>query len=164
MLRAPNAHSRLVDAGGKIQRIVSNYAKMSFHSGPTLLSWMKDKAADIHQAIVDADKASLKQFSGHGTALAQCYNHIIMPLANRRDKYTQVVWGIRDFESRFGRKPEGMWLPETAADDESLDVLAELGIKFTVLSPFQASRVSSLDGKEWIDVNGGQIEVPPCHT
>ena len=155
---APNAHARLVDDDGRIERIVSNYAKISFNFGPTLLSWMKEKAPDIHQAIVDAEKASREQFSGHGTALAQCYNHIIMPLASRRDKYTQVAWGIRDFEFRFGRKPEGMWLPETAADDESLDVLAELGIQFTILSPFQASRVGSLDGKEWQDVNGGLVD------
>jgi alpha-amylase/alpha-mannosidase (GH57 family) len=155
---APNAHARLVDGNGRIERIVNNYAKISFDFGPTLLSWMKDKAPDIHQAIVDADKASRAQFSGHGTALAQCYNHIIMPLASRRDKYTQAAWGIRDFEFRFGRKPEGMWLPETAADDESLDVLAELGIQFTILSPSQASRVCSLDGQVWQDVNGGQVD------
>jgi len=155
---APNAHARLVDGSGRIERIVNNYAKISFNFGPTLLSWMKEQAADIHQAIVDSDKAGRQQFSGHGTALAQCYNHIIMPLATRRDKFTQVAWGIRDFESRFGRKPEGMWLPETAADDESLDVLAEQGIKFTILSPFQASRVCSLDRQEWHDVNGGQVD------
>jgi alpha-amylase/alpha-mannosidase (GH57 family) len=155
---APNAHARLVDGAGRIERIVSNYAKMSFNFGPTLLSWMKERAPDIHQAIVEADKASRKQYSGHGTALAQCYNHLIMPLANRRDKYTQVVWGMGDFESRFGRKPEGMWLSETAVDDESLDVLAELGIKFTILSPFQARCVRPLDAQEWQDVNGGRVD------
>jgi len=155
---APNAHARLIDGAGRIERIVNNYAKISFNFGPTLLSWMKEKAPDIHQAIIEADKESRKHFSGHGTALAQCYNHLIMPLANRRDKYTQVDWGIGDFESRFGRKPEGMWLPETAADDESLDVLAELGIKFTILSPFQASRIRPLEGKEWQDANGGRVD------
>jgi alpha-amylase/alpha-mannosidase (GH57 family) len=155
---APNAHARLVDGAGRIERIVSNYARMSFNFGPTLLSWMKEKAPDIHNAIIDADKAGRQQFSGHGTALAQCYNHIIMPLANRRDKYTQAVWGIGDFEFRFGRQPEGMWLPETAVDDESLDVLAELGIKFTILSPFQASRVRPITGENWADVNGGRVD------
>jgi alpha-amylase/alpha-mannosidase (GH57 family) len=155
---APNAHARLLDGAGKIKRLVNNYAKISFNFGPTLLSWMKDKAPDIHQAILDADKASQKQFSGHGTALAQCYNHMIMPLANRRDKYTQALWGIRDFESRFGRKPEGMWLPETAADDESLDVLAELGIKFTILSPFQGKGIRELNKPDWEDVNGGKAD------
>ena len=155
---APNAYARVMDGNGLIERVVSNYTKISFDFGPTLLSWMKEKAPDIHEAVVRGDKASRERFSGHGAALAQCYNHIIMPLANRRDKYTQTVWGIRDFEFRFGRKPEGMWLPETAADDESLDVLAELGIKFTILSPFQASRVGSSDGKVWHDVNGGLVD------
>ena len=83
---------------------------------------------------------SQERFSGHGSAMAQAYNHMIMPLANRRDKDTQVLWGIRDFEHRFGRKPEGMWLPETAVDLETLEVLAEHGIKFTILAPHQASR------------------------
>ncbi len=124
---APNARARLLDGEGRIQRIVSNYSRMSFNFGPTLLSWLKEKMPDIHDAIVDADKKSRERFSGHGSALAQIYNHMIMPLANARDKRTQVLWGIRDFEFRFGRKPEGMWLAETAADNESLDVLAERG-------------------------------------
>jgi alpha-amylase/alpha-mannosidase (GH57 family) len=139
--------------------MANNYSKISFNFGPTLLSWMSEKAPDLLDAIVAADKKSREQFSGHGSALAQCYNHIIMPLANRRDKFTQVVWGIRDFESRFGRKPEGMWLPECAADNESLDVLAEHGIKFTILSPFQASRVRPLgETGDWQDVNGARVD------
>jgi alpha-amylase/alpha-mannosidase (GH57 family) len=156
---APNARARLLDGDGRIDRIVSNYSRMSFNFGPTLLSWMKDKQPEIHDAIVEADKKSRERFSGHGSAIAQAYNHMIMPLANARDKQTQVVWGIRDFEARFGRKPEGMWLPECAADNESLDVLARNGIKFTVLSPFQAARVRPLEGEnEWQDANGGKID------
>ena len=156
---APNAHARFVDGEGRIEQILSNYSRISFNFGPTLLSWMKEKAGDIYEAILEADKESRQRFSGHGSALAQCYNHLIMPLANRRDKATQALWGLRDFEARFGRPPEGMWLPETAADDESLDVLAELGIKFTVLSPFQASRMRPLDKNEdWLDVNGGKVD------
>ena len=100
--------ARLLDGDGRIDRIASNYSRISFNFGPTLLSRMKEKAPEIHEAIIRADQESLKRFSGHGSALAQGYNHIIMPLANRRDKFTQVAWGIRDFESRFGRKPEGM--------------------------------------------------------
>ena len=120
---------------------------------------MKDKQPEIHEAIIEADKKSRERFSGHGSALAQAYNHMIMPLANARDKHTQVIWGIRDFEARFGRKPEGMWLPECAADNESLDVLAQHGIKFTILSPFQAARVRPLEGEnEWQDANGGKID------
>ena len=157
---APNARARLVDGAGKIERIVSNYSRMSFNFGPTVLSWMKDKMPEIHAAIVDADKKSRERFSGHGSAMAQCYNHMILPLANARDKQTQVLWGRRDFEARFGRNPEGMWLAETAADNETLEVLAKNDIKFTVLSPFQASRVRPLvaDDGAWQDVNGARID------
>jgi len=156
---APNARSRLLNGDGRIDRIVSNYSRMSFNFGPTLLSWMHDKQPEIHDAIVDADKKSRERFSGHGSALAQAYNHMILPLANTRDKQTQVLWGIRDFEFRFGRKPEGMWLPETAADNETLDVLAQNGIKFTILSPYQASRVRPLDeSSDWHDANGAKID------
>ncbi|HEY3760573.1 MAG TPA: DUF3536 domain-containing protein [Verrucomicrobiae bacterium] len=155
---APNARARLLDGEGRIEKIVSNYSRMSFNFGPTLLSWMKEKQPEIHHAIVEADKKSRERFSGHGSAIAQAYNHMILPLANTRDKQTQVIWGIRDFESRFGRKPEGMWLPETAADNESLDVLAQHGIKFTILSPFQANRVRPLEGdSDWQDVNGAKV-------
>ena len=90
---APNAFARLLDGEGRIESIVSNYSKMSFNFGPTLLSWMKEKMPDLHQAMIAADKAGRQQFSGHGSALAQCYNHIIMPLANQRDKYTQAHLG-----------------------------------------------------------------------
>jgi alpha-amylase/alpha-mannosidase (GH57 family) len=156
---APNARARLLDGEGRIERIVSNYSRMSFNFGPTVLSWMKDYQPEIHQAIVEADKKSRERFSGHGSALAQNYNHMILPLANTRDKHTQVLWGIRDFEARFGRAPEGMWLAETAADDETLDVLAEHGIKFTILSPFQAARVRSLaENSEWQDANGAHVD------
>src|SRR5207248_487176 len=124
----------------------------------TLLAWMKDKAPDVHEAIVEADRLSQDHFSGHGSALAQVYNHTILPLANSRDKYTQVLWGIRDFEHRFGRTPEGMWLSETAADTETLDTLAQLGIQFTILSPFQASHTREIGKRHWRDVNGGKVD------
>lgn len=156
---APNATARLLDGGGKIAGIVNTYSRISFNFGPTLLAWMKRALPEIHEAIVEADRRSREKFSGHGSALAQVYNHMILPLANRRDKYTQVLWGIRDFEFRFGRKPEGMWLSETAADSETLDVLAELGIRFTILSPFQAKSVRERAAhKHWHDVNGGRID------
>jgi alpha-amylase/alpha-mannosidase (GH57 family) len=156
---APNSCARLLDGDGRIQGIVTNYSGISFNFGPTLLSWMKDNQPEIHNAIVEADKQSRERFSGHGAAIAQVYNHMILPLANTRDKQTQVIWGIRDFESRFGRKPEGMWLAETAADIETLDVLAQHGIKFTILSPYQASRTRPLaEEQEWQDVNGAHID------
>ncbi len=155
---ATNAVSRILDTEGKIIDIVNNYSKMSFNFGPTLLDWIKEKSPEVYGAILEADRESQKNFSGHGSALAQAYNHIIMPLANRSDKYTQVVWGIRNFEYHFERKPEGMWLPETAVDLETLDILAEHGIKFTILAPHQASRVRRISARAWRDVSGGRID------
>src|SRR4051812_39635206 len=155
---APNSSARMLDGEGRISRIVNNYAKISFNFGPTLLAWMKDKMPDIHDAIIESDRLSQHNFSGHGSALAQVYNHMILPLANARDKFTQVLWGLRDFEFRFGRRPEGMWLAKPAADIPTLETLAELGLKFTILSPFQASRTREIGKRNWRDVNGGQID------
>jgi len=137
---APNAAARILDKEKGIVKIVNNYAKISFNFGLTLLSWIEANDPAVYKAILDADAESSKAFSGHGSALAQPYNHMIMPLANERDRYTQAFWGIRDFEHRFGRPPEGMWLPEAAVDLATLEVLASLGIKFTVLAPNQARR------------------------
>lgn len=152
---APNSASRILDVDGRIVDIVSNYAKISFNFGPTLLSWMEACSPGLYQAILDADRQSIEWRSGHGAAMSQVYNHMIMPLAHPRDKRTQVIWGIRDFEHRFNRFPEGMWLPETAVDLESLDVLAEQGIKFTVLAPRQAARTREIGDDEWQDVGDG---------
>ncbi len=154
---APNAFSRILDGEGRIDKIVNNYSRISFNVGPTLLSWMEDKAPELYRAILDADRESQQAFSGHGSAIAQVYNHMILPLANRRDKWTQVAWGITDFEERFGRKPEGMWLAETAVDNESLDIMAEQGIRFTILAPHQCKRVRKFGGR-WRDVDGGGID------
>ena len=155
---APNSASRILDGDGRILQIVNNYSKISFNFGPTLLSWMEQKSPAVYQAILTADRESQRTFSGHGNAVAQAYNHMILPLADQRDKYTQIRWGIRDFETRFGRHPEGMWLPETAVDLRTLQVLAELGIKFTILSPYQAGRVRPLGGRAWRKVDGGRID------
>ncbi len=156
---APNAASRIVDSEGRIIDIVSNYSKMSFNFGPTLLYWMERHAPDVYTEILDADRRSRERFSGHGSALAQAYNHIIMPLANRRDKYTQVKWGICDFEARFKRSPEGMWLPETAVDVETLEALSAQGLKFTILAPHQAAAVREIGSERWFDVNGGGVDM-----
>ena len=134
----PNATARILDDVDRIRAIVNNYASISFNFGPTLLSWLQVAAPDTYAAIIEADRVSRERFSGHGNALAQAYNHIILPLANERDQRTQVRWGIRDFEHRFGRKPEGMWLPETAVDISSLEAMAAEGIAFTILEPHQA--------------------------
>ncbi len=149
---APNAATRIHDADNKILKIVNNYASSSFNFGPTLLSWIKDKAPEAYRSILEADRISAEKFSGHGSAIAQCYGHMIMPLANRRDKQTQVYWGIEDFRYRFGRMPEGMWLPETAVDLKTLDVFSEFGIRYTILAPSQAA---SVNGE---DVSGGRID------
>ncbi|RRA48302.1 DUF3536 domain-containing protein [Acidipila sp. EB88] len=138
---ARNGASRVVSTANRILRIVNNYAQISFNFGPTLLSWLAEHASLTYQSILDADALSAARFGGHGSAMAQVYNHIIMPLASRRDKELQVRWGVADFEHRFGRKPEGMWLAETAADTESLEVLAEHGIRFTIMAPNQCAAV-----------------------
>lgn len=154
----PNAASRIMNTENRIIRMVNNYSRMSFDFGPTLLSWLEKKAPDIYKGILSGDQESRKRFSGHGGALAQAYNHMIMPLANARDKTTQVIWGIKDFEYRFHRKPEGMWLPETAVDLETLDIMAAAGIRFTILAPRQAGRVRTMSGSKWEDVGTGQID------
>jgi len=155
---APNSASRNLDGDGRILDIVSNYARISFNFGPTLLSWLEENVPETYEAIIDADRKSIEWRSGHGSALAQVYNHIIMPLANSKDKRTQILWGIRDFEYRFRRTPEGMWLAETAVDNETLDLLAGLGIRFTVLAPRQAWKVRRLGTGKWRDVSGSRVD------
>ncbi|MBI4296414.1 MAG: DUF3536 domain-containing protein [Chloroflexi bacterium] len=155
---APNGKARILDSEGLITRIVNNYAKISFNFGPTLLSWLELHHPEVYHSILEADRESQKNFSGHGSAMAQSYNHIILPLATRRDKYTQILWGIRDFKKRFGRNPEGMWIPETAVDLETLDIMAEQGIRFTILAPHQASVVSRVGARLWTDVSRGRVD------
>ncbi len=141
---APNGASRIQNKQDEIVRILNNYARMSFNFGPTLLSWLHEKAPRTYDMILEADRASQLRYGGHGSALAQVYNHIIMPLASTRDARTQIRWGIADFESRFGRKPEGMWLAETAVNRHVLDLMAQEGLLYTVLAPNQCARVARL--------------------
>jgi alpha-amylase/alpha-mannosidase (GH57 family) len=155
---APNSVSRIVDEHNRIVKLVNNYARISFNFGPTLLSWLEANSTDVYAAILQADKESQRKFSGHGSAMAQIYNHVIMPLANSRDRVTQIVWGIRDFEKRFERAPEGMWLSETAVDLETLELLAKYGIRFTVLAPHQAARVRQIGDDAWRELNGTPID------
>jgi alpha-amylase/alpha-mannosidase (GH57 family) len=155
---APNATSRILDEEQRIIQLVNNYAQISFNFGPSLLSWMETKASKIYEALSEADKTSQANRSGHGNAIAQAYNHMILPLTNARDKVTQVRWGLRDFEYRFGRFPEGMWLPETAVDTETLEVLAANGIKFTILAPHQAKRIRRRGVRTWRDVTSDRID------
>ena len=154
----PNSVSRIVDNRNMILDIVNNYTYINFNFGPTLLSWLEKYSPLTYKRIIEADKQSVLEHDGHGNAIAQVYNHMIMPLANENDKHTQVIWGIRDFEARFGRKPEGMWLAETATDDDTLRVLIEHGIKYTILSPYQAQRVRHFNSNDWQDVSWGNID------
>jgi alpha-amylase/alpha-mannosidase (GH57 family) len=145
---APNGASRIQNKQGQIVRILNNYSRMSFNFGPTLLSWLAEFAPRTYRMIQDADHASAARYGGHGSALAQVYNHIIMPLANDRDARTQIRWGIADFQHRFGRRPEGMWLAETAVSRRVLDLMAQEGIRYTVLAPSQCARVRRLSVEE----------------
>lgn len=154
---APCAGARLLDERGQVRRVMNLYARMSFNVGPTLLSWMETADPATYRAILAADRASRERFSGHGSAIAQAYGHAILPLATRRDKETQVRWGIRDFEHRFQRRPEALWLPETAVDTETLEVLAGEGMRYVLLAPHQVRRVRPLQGA-WTDVTAGTID------
>ena len=145
---AANGSSRILNAEKKIMRIVNNYSRMSFNFGPTLLGWMEKSAQLSYQRVLNADRASQDRFGGHGSAIAQVYNHVIMPLAETRDRITQIRWGIADFEYRFHRRPEGMWLAETAVDLETLDLLAQHGILFTILAPHQCARVRKIPAED----------------
>ena len=151
---APNTAARRVDEHNRVLDIVNNFEKISFNIGPTLFAWLERHRPEVYAKIIAADRASVVARDGHGNASAQVYNHMIMPLATRRDKVTQVRWGIDDFRARFGREPEGLWLPETAVDNESLEVLAEAGVKFTVLAPHQALRVRPLGAATWEETTG----------
>src|SRR5574344_8539 len=153
-----NSIAKIVDNKNRILDIVNNYSLMSFNFGPTLMSWLEKHAPLAYERIIKADIDSTQEYGGHGNAIAQVYNHIIMPLANHNDKITQVIWGIKDFEYRFGRKPEGMWLSETAVDEETIEVLIDNDIKFTILSPFQAEKFKKINDRNYTDVNWGNID------
>ncbi|MGO9316500.1 MAG: DUF3536 domain-containing protein [Terracidiphilus sp.] len=161
---ATNGAARIVNNQNQIIRIVNNYARMSFDYGPTLLSWLVENAPRTYRMILDGDQRSRKSFMGHSSAMAQVYNHIIMPLANRRDRITQIRWGIADYQRHYGTPPEGMWLAETAADNESLELLAAHGIKFTILAPHQCKRIRSLkdsagkSGANWTETPNASVD------
>ncbi|HEX3282298.1 MAG TPA: DUF3536 domain-containing protein [Pyrinomonadaceae bacterium] len=136
---APNTAVILQTADGS-DRVVNNYANISFDFGPTLLSWLERQHPDTYSRIIAADAQSVVRFNGHGNAIAQAYNHAILPLCNERDRLTQIRWGLADFRYRFGREPEALWLPETACNDEVLDSLIDHGLRFVILAPQQAAR------------------------
>ncbi len=153
----PNGAARLLSSDRRITDIVDNYLGLSFDFGPTLLSWLEHAAPEIYRLVIDADQRSAAGSDGHGNGIAGAYNHVILPLATRRDRLTQIRWGRRDFEHRFGREPEGLWLPETAIDVETLQLLAGEGFRFTVLSPYQALQVREGNGS-WRDATSGRLD------
>jgi alpha-amylase/alpha-mannosidase (GH57 family) len=157
---APNTAARVLDRAGRLVALIDTYEWCSFDFGPTLLSWLAPNAADVLDAVRRADAASRAR-TGHGNAWAQAYSHPILPLSTPRDVRTQVLWGRADFEHRFGRAPEGMWLPEMAVDLESLAALARAGIPLTMLAPHQARRVRPLGAKDdaWRDVTPATLDV-----
>ncbi len=155
---APNARSRVLDDQGRIEEIVNNYDWIHFDFGPTLLRWLETENPTLYAEILRADARSRERFGGHGNAIAQVYNHVILPLANERDKRTQVLWGLRDFEHRFGRTSESIWLSETAVDLDTLRILIEKGIRYLILAPHQAKRIRPIGGGAWKDVSGGRID------
>jgi alpha-amylase/alpha-mannosidase (GH57 family) len=159
----PNAFARVLNGHGQVIGIVNNFEYLSFNIGPTLMSWLERYDVEVYQRILEADRKSCERLNGHGNAIAQAYNHMILPLANERDKYTQIRWGKQDFRSRFGRDPEGMWLAETAVDYPTLEALVAEGIQFIVLAPSQAERCRPIPSAghpdpQWHEVGGGQID------
>ncbi len=153
----PNAYARIVDDKGKILDLINNYSSISFNFGPTLLPWLEKKFPRVYRKIIEADREGIRRF-GYGNAIAQPYDHVIIPLANEKDRETEVLWGIADFEKRFRRRPDAMWLPETAVNYSTLRVLVKYGMRFLILSPFQAQRIRPLGGRKWTDVSQGRID------
>lgn len=159
----PNSFARILTAQGEVMGIVNNFEYLSFNIGPTLMSWLESYDPEVYERILQGDRKSCERLNGHGNAIAQVYNHMILPLANYRDKRTQIRWGKADFKQRFGRDPEGMWLSETAVDYATLEVLIEEEIRFIILSPTQVQRFRPLPTVDqpnpvWTEVGGGQID------
>ncbi|MGF1477868.1 MAG: DUF3536 domain-containing protein [Cyanophyceae cyanobacterium] len=159
----PNAFARVLNEQSEVVGIVNNFEYLSFNVGPTLMSWLENYDIEVYQRIIEADRKSSDRLNGHGNAVAQVYNHIILPLANERDKYTQIHWGKEDFRSRFGRDPEGMWLAETAVDYATLEALVAQDIRFIILAPSQAERCRPCPTRDnpdpqWQEVGESQID------
>ncbi len=154
----PNAFSRISDTHGRVERVVNNYARFSFNFGPTLLNWLERFQPETHRRIIEADRESARRRGGHGNAIAQGYHHAILPLCNERDRRTQIRWGLADFRRRFGREAESLWLPETACDEATLEALIDEGLRYVILSPFQAGAVRAAGSGEWLTTPDGTVD------
>ncbi|WP_304332264.1 DUF3536 domain-containing protein [Brachyspira innocens] len=151
---SPNAYSRILDGYGRITDMSNNYEYISFNFGPTLIDYIAKTREDLLKRILEADKKSIARL-GYGNAIAQVYNHIILPLAKKEDMRVQIKWGLYNFEKYFGRKSSGMWLSETAINLDVVDALYDCGVKFTILSPYQAHYVKNITT---VDVSGAKID------
>jgi alpha-amylase/alpha-mannosidase (GH57 family) len=158
---AANAFARIIGSNG-VDRIVNNYESISYNFGPTLLSWLERHHRLTYDKIIEADRISASSQGGHGNAIAQAYGHAILPLANTRDRLTQVIWGVADFRHRFGREPEALWLPETAANNATLDVLIEQEMRYVILAPDQAEAYKLPHSNEWISTS--QLPIDTSHA
>ena len=154
----PNAFARINDTHGRVERVVNNYARLSFNFGPTLFHWLERHQPETYRRIVEADRESALRHGGHGNAIAQGYHHAILPLCNERDRRTQIRWGLADFRRRYGREAESLWLPETACDDATLAALIEERLRYVILSPFQAEAVRALGSDTWQNVSDGDFD------
>ena len=155
----PNAFVRIGSPEG--ERVVNNYEVLSFNVGPTLLGWIKRAHPRTYTRIIEADRTS-RIHRGYGNAMAQAYHHTILPLSSRRDVRTQILWGLADFQAHFGRRAEGMWLPETAASDHVLTALIDAGVEFTILAPWQAANWRE-EGGDWVDARSNPVDVRYPH-
>ena len=155
---APNATARILGPDGEVLKTRNNYATISFDFGPTLLAWLEKNGPGTYEAVLAADREGRRRFHGHGPAICQPYGHSILPLDSERDRRTQLLWGIRDFEHRFGRRPEGIWFPECAVDTPSLVAAAEAGLGFAVLAPHQAEAVRATNSSDWQPLEPGEVD------
>jgi alpha-amylase/alpha-mannosidase (GH57 family) len=154
----PNAFARISDWHGRVERVVNNYARLSFNFGPTLLNWLERSHPETYARVIEADRESALRHAGHGNAIAQGYNHSILPLCNERDRRTQIRWGLADFRRRYQREAESLWLPETACDGATLAALIEEGLRYVVLSPHQAGAVRRAGSDAWQNVSDGRLD------
>lgn len=159
-----NAFARISDTYGRVEQIVNNYEHLSFNFGPTLLTWVQRYHPHTYEQILAADRASVIAHKGHGNAIAQAYHHAILPLSNERDRRTEILWGLADFRIRFGREAESIWLPETACDPATLGALIDHGLRYVILSPYQAGRVRPTKKAAWEKVADGSIDTSQPYT
>lgn len=164
----PNTEAIIVDDHDNVVKRVNNFEYFNFDFGPTLLNWIRKKHPKTYNRVIEADKKSVEEHNGHGNAIAMCYSHMIMPLANHNDKVTQIRWGVEDFKFHFKREPEGIWLPETACNLDTIDVLIDEGIKYIILDPSQAESIRKDHRGKWTNVTGGKINTQMayrhCHS